>query len=127
MKIKSAKDLIKERKDKYEANKKRYDKILEVCVNRIERTNTLTKDTNIMYELPDNLGVSCPTYDKEECCKYMKDMLVKNGYVVEVYNNKFLKISWDETSVKEAANEELDVLLRLSNNTKKYTTNKKKK
>jgi hypothetical protein len=127
MKIKSAKELIQERKNKYESNKKRYDKILEACINRIEKTNSLTKDTNIMFELPDNLGISCPTYDKEECCKYMKDILLKNGYVVELYNNRFLKISWDEELVKEAANDELDVLLRLSNNTKKYKFNNKKK
>lgn len=120
MKIKSAKELLKERKERYQINQKRYDKILEACYNRILTTNNLTSDTNILYELPDNLGISCPTYNKEECCNYIKETLVSHGYIVGVFNNRYLKISWEENAVKDAANEELDVLLRLSNNSKKY-------
>ena len=87
MKIKSAKELINERNAREEINKKRYEKVLIACINRIENTNLLTKDTSIMFELPDNLGISCPNYDKKACCKYIKDTLTSHGYVVDTFNN----------------------------------------
>jgi hypothetical protein len=78
-----------------------FDKILELCHNRI-RTIAESNGQNTFYEIPGILA-GYPLYDLNECLEYIVDALRKNGFLVQILPKPHVAviyISWDPEELK---------------------------
>lgn len=78
-----------------------FDKILELCHNRI-RTIAESNGLNTFYEIPGILA-GYPLYNLEECLEYVVDALRKNGFLVQILpapHVAVIYISWDPEELK---------------------------
>lgn len=78
-----------------------FDKILELCHNRI-RTIAESNGLNTFYEIPGILA-GYPLYNLEECLEYVVDALRKNGFLVQILpapHVAVIYVSWDPEELK---------------------------
>jgi hypothetical protein len=78
-----------------------FDKILELCHNRI-KTIAESNGQNTFYEIPGILA-GYPLYDLYECLEYIVDALRKNGFLVQILpppHVAVIYISWDPDELK---------------------------
>jgi Family of unknown function (DUF5759) len=78
-----------------------FDKILELCHNRI-KSIAESNGQNTFYEIPGILA-GYPLYDLNECLEYIVDALRKNGFLVQILPKPHVAviyISWDPEELK---------------------------
>ena len=81
-----------------------YDKILNLCYQRILNNNKQTDDYACTYIIP-NVVFGLPLYDVDECIKFVIDKLIDKGFEVYFAFPTTLHISWkpiDKTKTIEA-------------------------
>ena len=86
--------LIKEQKDREERKKQTYDKIYSL----VERKIILASKGDYYYtwcQIPDFL-VGLPLYSMEECQKYLRHRLKREGFKTEYYEPNILYIEWNK-------------------------------
>ena len=84
--------LKKDAEERRKFKKKCFKKILEMCLTKIElvaKTNT----TNTWFEIP-VFVLGYPSYEIEDCSRYIMKKLKKNGFKVFFLNPNFLFINW---------------------------------
>ena len=87
-----AEDLIKQQKEREDKKKEIFKKILE----KIEKKIVLASNSNFYeckYEIPEFL-MGMPIYSVDDCKKYIKQKLKKNGFKVDNLINNIILISW---------------------------------
>jgi hypothetical protein len=87
-----AKDLIKSQEEKKKIKEKTFKKILE----RIEKKISIASNSDFYYtyyEIPE-LILGLPLYSVQDCIKYVKKKLEKNGFKVLFSEPNILLISW---------------------------------
>lgn len=87
-----ANDLIKEQQEREEKKKETYKKIL----NRIEKKIVLASKSNFYeckYDIPEFI-IGLPIYSVDNCKKFIKEKLKKNGFKVTNFLNNIILISW---------------------------------
>ncbi|AUF82651.1 hypothetical protein TetV_569 [Tetraselmis virus 1] len=89
----SAKRLQSEAKQRQKAKKTTFDTILDKVYNRILSKSKLDW-RRIVYEVP-LFVVGLPAYDVTECTSYIAKNLQKDGYIIEIYGERVIYISWD--------------------------------
>jgi len=78
-----------------------FDKILELCHNRIKSIAAISGQ-NVFYEIPGFL-IGYPLYDLQECLDYIVDALRKNGFLIQILPKPHIAviyISWDPEELK---------------------------
>jgi len=78
-----------------------FDKILEMCHNRIKSIATINGQ-NTFYEIPAFL-LGFPLYNLDECLNYIVHALRKNGFLVQILPKPHIAviyISWDPEELK---------------------------
>lgn len=78
-----------------------FDKILEMCHNRIKSIAAI-KGQNTFYEIP-AFVLGFPLYNLDECLKYIVNALRKNGFLVQILPRPHIAvvyISWDPEELK---------------------------
>jgi len=70
-----------------------YDKILELCNNKILNSNQKNDDYACTYIVP-NVVFGLPLYDVNECVKYIMDKLVEKGFDIYFALPTTIHISW---------------------------------
>ena len=89
----SARQLQAEAKSRRKAKKKVFESILEKIYQKIESKARMDW-TRLVYEVPPFV-VGVPPYDVTECAEYLRRVLKKDGYIVEIYGGTVLYVSWD--------------------------------
>jgi len=76
-----------------------YDKILELCNNKILSSNQKNDDYSCTYIVP-NVVFGLPLYDVNECVKYIMDKLVDKGFDIYFAFPTTIHISWKPVDKK---------------------------
>jgi len=95
-----------------------YDKILNLCYQRILNNNKQTDDYACTYIIP-NVVFGLPLYDVDECIKFVIDKLIDKGFEVYFAFPTTLHISWkpiDKTKTIEAPKYRDNSRLAIQNN-----------
>lgn len=87
-----ADDLIKEQKEREERKKITFDKIYKLVEKKIIVASA-GDYYYTWYQIPEFL-VGLPIYSLDECAKYIKDKLKKNGFESDLYEPNILLIKW---------------------------------
>jgi len=90
-----ASDLIKEQNKRNELKKKTYKKIYR----KVEKKILMASSVNAYYcsyEIP-NFILGLPLYSPEDCIKYLKEKLKKDGFKVKDYSQNIIIISWEKS------------------------------
>lgn len=92
----TAAQLNAESKERRRAKRECFKVILDKVYHRINAKAKLNW-VRILYQVPP-FTVGIPPYDVDECCRYVRRALRKDGFLVEIYGT-VLYISWaaDET------------------------------
>ena len=85
-------DLLQERKVMDEDNKKLYKKIYKLIETKIINNNK--KKLNYCYYEISLFYYGMPLYSIEECIKYVKTKLKKNGFTVEIKGKNGVYVTW---------------------------------
>jgi hypothetical protein len=91
-----ASDLIKQQKEREDRKYITYDKIH----THIDKKITLASSANFYYtwyQIPEIL-IGMPTYNLNDCLKYLKEILIKDGFIITFYDPNILYISWFPTN-----------------------------
>lgn len=99
MKHLSVHDIMRTFEQKNEKKKQCFEKILELCYKRIEKSVSLSKFA-CLYEIPEFL-LGYPLYDLNESVVYMLQQLQKNGFIVRYFFPRVLHISWETQEIKD--------------------------
>lgn len=94
-------DLYSIQKKKSQNRTKCFDKMLELCHNRIKMVASHTGQ-NTFYEVP-GFMIGYPLYNLDEALTYVIDALRKNGFLVQILPEPHigvLYISWDPEELK---------------------------
>jgi len=85
--------LVNLREERKKKILKEYDKIFNICLNKINLANELNK-TEFIYEVPEGV-FGYYDYNTLDCLKYIEDKLRKNIHVdTVILNNKSIYVSW---------------------------------
>lgn len=87
-----ADDLIKEQKEREERKKITFDKIYKLVEKKI-LVASAGDYYYTWYQIPEFL-VGLPIYSLDECSKYIRDKLKKNGFESDYYEPNILLIKW---------------------------------
>ena len=102
-----------------------FDKILELCHNRI-KTIAESNGQNTFYEIPGILA-GYPLYDLYECLEYIVDALRKNGFLVQILpppHVAVIYISWDPDELKPSKPmKQIKPRLEIANQQQEYRNN----
>lgn len=92
-------DLHKHHEDRRKTREKYYNNVLQKCWNRITMISSMhSYTTSCLFQIPEFVfGV--PPYDMNECKQYIFNSLTKNGFRVELRDNKTFFISWDKKDI----------------------------
>jgi len=72
---------------------KTFDKVLELCNQRILYSNEKTNDLCCVFQCP-NVVFGLPLYNINECIQYIMEKLVEKGFVVSFTYPNNIYISW---------------------------------
>lgn len=86
-------DIHNEINRRKETRTKSYQKVLEVCENKI-RTASEKELFKIYIDVPEFI-IGLPIYDISDCIKFITTNLEKNGFLVIYYFPKTIYVSWD--------------------------------
>lgn len=81
---------VEERENK---KNKLFEKILDLCYQRILNTNEKSDSYNCTYIVP-NVVFGLPLYDVNECTKYIMDKLLEKGFEITFAYPTTIHISW---------------------------------
>jgi hypothetical protein len=94
-------DLYSVQKKKSQKRTICFDRVLEICHNRIKSIAELNGQ-NTFYEVP-GFMMGFPLYNLQECLEYVVDALRKNGFLVQILpapHVAVIYISWDPEELK---------------------------
>jgi hypothetical protein len=95
-------DLHNSMRKKTELRSKSFDKVFEICTNKI-LTASHKELLKIYFDVPEYV-FGLPVYNINNCVKYLKEKLEINGFYVIYYFPKILYISWDLYEVNKTRN-----------------------
>jgi hypothetical protein len=95
----SVKDIIKVMNKKTERRKACFDKILEMCQKKIQKSVQLNM-VQCFFEVPEFV-LGFPLYNINECIVHVLTNLQENGFVVRYLFPRIIFISWESEAVKE--------------------------
>jgi hypothetical protein len=100
-------DLHDEINRKKEVREKVYEKILEICYNKI-RSASKKEMYKVYFDVPEFV-IGLPVYKLNDCIQYVMNNLRSNNFIVEYYFPKILYISWDFEEInKESYKQTID-------------------
>lgn len=94
-------DLYSMEKKKKQNRTKCFDKILQLCHNRIKTVSSFSGQ-NTFYEVP-GFMIGYPLYSLQEALEYVVDALRKNGFLVQLLPEPHIAViyvSWDPEELK---------------------------
>ena len=86
-------DLQKEISKKKEQRTRSFDKVLEICHNKIKEASK--KELTKMYFNVPEYVMGLPMYNLTNCIEHIIHCLQQNGFYVRYYFPKYIYISWD--------------------------------
>jgi len=86
-------ELQKEISKKKERRTRSFDKVLEICHNKIKEASK-KELTNIYFDVPEYV-IGLPMYNLSNCIEHIVRCLKENGFHVQYYFPKYIYISWD--------------------------------
>lgn len=99
-------DLHNSMRKKSEARSKSFDKVFEICTNKIV-TASQKELLKMYFDVPEYV-FGLPVYNINNCVMYLKQKLELNGFYVIYYFPKILYISWDLDEVNKNKNRLLE-------------------
>jgi hypothetical protein len=93
-------DLYKNREEKIQKKLEIYDKVLKKVHNRILNVSHNSIECFCFYIVP-NFLFGIPTYNQNDCIKYIFKGLTKNGFKVIYTDPNLLFISWQHIKPKK--------------------------
>ncbi len=87
-----ASDIIKEQQQLEKNKEKTFKKILEKINTKIKAT-AITSNKFCWMEIPEFI-IGLPLYDVNECIKYLRKKLKKNGFTTSLIKNNILLVTW---------------------------------
>ena len=86
--------LHKNRNERMNRRKITYQEVLNKCYKRIEHISNKSYDTFCYYVIPE-IMFGVPLYDKNECIKFVFEMLVNKGFKIIYLHPNVFYISWE--------------------------------
>ena len=93
----SARQLQTDARNRKRAKRQAFDAVLEKIYNKISNKAKLGW-VRLVYNVP-SFVIGIPPYDICECVSHAAKTLKKDGYVVDVYGEQVLYISWDKKEI----------------------------
>jgi hypothetical protein len=95
----SVKDIMNSMKKRDEKRKLCFDRVLEMCHKKIQKSASLNMP-NCFYEVPEFM-LGYPLYNINECIVHVLNQLQKSGFAVKYIFPRILHVSWETEQVKE--------------------------
>jgi hypothetical protein len=85
--------LHKEVEERENRKYKIFDKVLDICYQKILNTNQTNNNYYCSFIVP-NMVFGLPLYNVNECCSYIIDKIIEKGFDVYLAHPTTLHISW---------------------------------
>jgi len=92
MKHLSIKDIIANREKRSEKRKECFNKVIEMCYKKIEKTAKLDS-IGCFFDVPEFL-IGYPLFNLNECIVYVYNSLINNGFQVQYIFPRILYVTW---------------------------------
>lgn len=94
-------ELQKEISKKKEQRIRSFDRVLEICHNKIKDASK-REMTKIYFTVPEYV-VGLPIYNLSHCIEHIINSLKQNGFYVKYYFPKYIYISWDFDEINKSS------------------------
>jgi hypothetical protein len=94
-------ELQKEISKKKEQRIRSFDRVLEICHNKIKDASK-REMTKIYFTVPEYV-VGLPIYNLSHCIEHIINSLKQNGFHVKYYFPKYIYISWDFDEINQSS------------------------